>query len=372
MASCANWQYGYFSAYRHMAAGNFDLVFFLGDYIYESTLSAADSLKAVRPHDGPTATTLKAYRNRHALYKTDPDLQALHASTSCLATWDDHEFANDYAGEWSQTVDTDPKAFLRRRAAAYQAYYEHMPLRPRSKPNGSSMSLHSRRRFGSLASIALLDTRQYRSIQPCALPTTRKGHVALDSCTDRLDPNRTFLGAQQEAFLYEGFHRLDTAWNLIFQSQLVAQLRRRDAEGNMGVWTDCWDGYPAARQRMLDAIASGRPSNPVFFGGDIHSFWANELKLDFNNPASRSVATEFVGTSVTSDGPSYVQMLQVLPQNPHVQFFESRYRGYMEVDLTRSRMDTRFQIITDRRNPAARVTTLRQFFVEAGRPGVTS
>jgi alkaline phosphatase D len=192
-----------FSAYQHMAAENPDLVIFLGDYIYESTATGARADRVVRKHDGPAAVDLAGYRNRYALYRTDPDLQALHGAASCLMTWDDHEVENDYADEWSELVETKPEDFLRRRAAAYQAYYEHMPLRAQSKPQGSASRLYDRFRFGDLVTISVLDGRQYRTKQPCELPKLRRGHIAPDSCTERIDPQRSYLGAQQEQWLFE-------------------------------------------------------------------------------------------------------------------------------------------------------------------------
>jgi alkaline phosphatase D len=368
-ASCSHYEMGYFSAYRHIADENPDLVIFLGDYIYEYTYPASAAGRIVRKHDGPTATDLAGYRNRYALYRADPDLQALHAAVPCLVTWDDHEVENDYANEWSERMETTPEAFLRRRAAAYQAYYEHMPLRARSIPRDGALRLHERFRYGTLATFSVLDGRQYRSKQPCEVPPWRRGHVAPDSCTERLDPQRTLLGADQEQWLLEGFKTSDAAWNILAQGQLVAQLRQKDRGGVPGHWTDGWDGYPAARQRILDAITASRISNPVFIGGDIHSFWATDLKVDFNNPSSATVATEFVGTSITSDPPPYELIAQTLPENPHVRFFESRHRGYVAIDLLHDRMETRMQVISDRRDPKAAVSTLKRFVVEGGRPG---
>jgi alkaline phosphatase D len=371
-ASCSNYQAGYFSAYRHMADEKPDLVIFLGDYIYETTYPAAAADRIVRQHDGPTATDLAGYRNRYALYHTDPHLQALHAAVPCLMTWDDHEVENDYANEWSERMETTPVVFLRRRAAAYQAYYEHMPLSARSIPRESALRLYDRFRYGSLASFSVLDGRQYRTKQPCEVPPWRRGHVAPDSCTERLDDKRTYLGADQEQWLFEGFKASDAAWNIMAQGQLVAQLRQKDRTGMAGHWTDGWDGYPAARQRVLDAMAATKLANPVFIGGDIHSFWTTDLKADFNNPSSRTVATEFVGTSVTSDPPNYEEIARVLPENPHVRYFESRHRGYVSVDLSRGRMTTKMQVISDRRDPKATVATLKTFVVEAGKPGAVA
>jgi alkaline phosphatase D len=368
-ASCANWQHGYFSAYRHMAAENPDLIIFLGDYIYEYSDEDANADKILRRHDGPTAVDLPGYRNRYALYRTDPDLQALHASASGLMTWDDHEVENDYASQWSQRVEVTPEEFLRRRAAAYQAYYEHMPLRAASIPVGGGLRLYDHVRCGDLVSFSVLDGRQHQSKQACALPNYRGGHIAPDSCTERLDPQRSMLGADQEQWLFDGFRRADGVWNVIAQGQLVAQLRQRDRAGEPGFWTDGWDSYAAARQRMLAAISASEVRNPVFIGGDIHSFWTTDLKLDFGNASSPTVATEFVGTSITSDPPPAGAIEPILPENPHVRYFESRYRGYVVVELGRDRMETLFRVISDRRDPKATVSTLKRFVVESGRPG---
>ena len=370
-ASCSHWELGYFSAYRHMAAENPDLVFFLGDYIYEHSLPTSHADRIVRRHDGPTATDLASYRKRHALYRTDADLQALHAAAPCLVTWDDHEVENDYAGAWSQDMHTGPDAFLRRRTASYQAYWEHMPLRQRAAPDGGRMHLYRSMRFGNLATFSILDGRQHRTKQACERPPSRRGHVAPDSCTERLDPDRTLLGRKQEQWLFDQFKRSDTAWTVLAQNQLVAQLRQAAPDGAFGHWTEGWDGYPAGRQRMMDAIVQARLSNPVFFGGDIHSFWATDLKTDFNAASSPTVATEFVGTSITSDGPPYARFREMLPNNPHVRYFDSRHRGYMSVELTRTHMETRFQAISDRRDPRATLSTLKRFVVEAGKAGAT-
>jgi alkaline phosphatase D len=260
-ASCSNWEVGYFSAYRHMAQENPDLVIFLGDYIYENTHPHADRL--VRKHDSPVATDLASYRNRYALYRTDPDLQALHAASPCLMTWDDHEVENDYANEWSAHMETSPKDFLRRRAAAYQAYYEHMPLRAQSIPRGSALRLYDRYRFGDLVSFSVLDGRQYRSKQPCEVPPFRGGHIAPNSCVERVDPSRTLLGAEQEEWLFEGFKRSDTAWNVIAQELLVAQLLRKTRDGALGYWTDGWDGYSTQRRGSVCSMLSAPPSRQI-------------------------------------------------------------------------------------------------------------
>ena len=368
-ASCSNWQLGYFSAYRHMAEEEPDLVIFLGDYIYEYTLSPASQGRIVRPHDGPTATDLAGYRNRYALYRTDPDLKALHAAAPCLVTWDDHEVENDYANQWSQDMRVDGQAFLARRAAAYQAYYEHMPLRPRPSAEAHSFRLYGRTTFGDLVTFSMLDGRQYRSKQPCEVPPSRRGHVAPLSCSERLDARRTLLGQEQEEWLFEGFKRAETRWNVLAQGQLMAELRQKSFAGEVGFWTDGWDGYPVARQRLLEAIAASRLANPVVIGGDIHSFWATDLKADFKDPRSPTLATEFVGTSITSDPPPHGLIAALLPDNPHVRYFESRHRGYVLVELNRERMLVSFRVISDRRDPKATLSTLKQFAVVNGAAG---
>lgn len=368
-ASCSHYELGYFSAYRHMAAENFDLVLFLGDYIYEYTVPDIQKDRIVRKHDGPTATDLIGYRNRYALYRTDPDLQALHASAPCLVTWDDHEVENDYADLWSQDMTTSIDDFRKRRTAAYQAYYEHMPLRTRSLPRDGALHLHNRVRFGNLVTFNVLDGRQYRSKQPCEVPPSRRGHVTGDDCTERLDPNRTLLGFDQENWLFDGFKQSNTAWNVLAQGQLMAQLRQKSPGGVIGHWTEGWDGYPATRQRILDAMMATKVANPVVLGGDLHSFWTTDLKADFNNPSSPTIATEFIGTSVTSDGPPQDLFAGMLGENPHIHFFESRQRGYVGVDLTRERLEARFQVISDRRHKDATVSTLKRYVVETGKAG---
>ena len=369
-ASCSHLELGYFSAYRHLAAEQVDLVFFLGDYIYENSF-APGSPKIVRAHSVSEASDLAGYRSRYAQYKSDPDLQALHASAPCVATWDDHEVQNDYANRWSQDAGVSPQAFLPRRAGAYQAFYEHMPLRRSSLPKGPDMRVYRRLDFGRLARFHVLDGRQYRSEQPCILANgSHRGHIAAPACADLLDPRRTLLGWEQEAWLRDGLARSASRWNIIAQDLLVAPLLQRAPDTQaLGHWTDGWDGYGATRQRMLNALDQTQARNPVFWGGDIHSFWTTDLHLDSQNPASKVVATEFVGTSVTSDGPPYDAFKAILPLNPHVKFFDSRQRGYVSVTLSEREMETRFQVISERRDPQATVSTLSRFVVEAGRAG---
>ncbi len=367
--SCSNYEHGYFSAYRHLTDEHPDLVAFLGDYIYEYV---EKKKPVVRHHsDGVTASDLRTYRNRYAQYRTDPDLQRLHAEVPAIMVWDDHEVQNDYADMWSETFD-DPKEFLKRRAAAYQAYYEHMPLRPSpSQPNGPDMRIYDRFTFGDLAQFFMIDGRQHRSKPACyGPPNTGHGHLESNkSCPERLDEQRSMLGFPQEAWLREGLSSSTAHWNVIAQDVLMTELRQKMGDGETGYWTDDWNGFPASRQRLLSHIHNAKVQNVLVLSGDIHGFFANDLKLDFADPASPTVATEFMGTSVTSYAPPYEYFVKTLPDNPHIKFFENRVRGYVSVDLTKERCTARYQAVSDVKDPNATVSTLKTFLVENGRPG---
>ena len=368
--SCANYEHGYFAAYRHLADENPDMVLFLGDYFYEYVEQVRPT---VRLHsDGIEAATLPTYRNRYAQYRLDANLQRLHAQAPALLTWDDHEVANDYADRWSQFND-EPDLFLRRRAAAYQAFYEHMPVRPiLSRPDGPVMRIYDRFTFGDLLEISMIDGRQYRSRPACYAPPDRlRGHLESDAgCPQRRADGRSMLGLAQENWLGLGLARSKARWNVIAQDVLMAQLRQKMPNGDIGFWTDDWDGFPASRRRLLRRVAETRVANPVVVGGDIHAFFANDLRVDFDDPKSPVVATEFVGTSVSSSGPPYEAFAAFLPDNPHVRFFDSRKRGYVSVDVDTKRMTARLQAISDVTDPEANISTLRTLAVENGRPGV--
>ena len=367
--SCSNYEHGYFSAYRHLTEENPEFVIFLGDYIYETIET---NRPIVRRHsDGIVAAALPNYRNRYAQYRLDPDLARLHTQAPALVTWDDHEVANDYADQWSEYFD-DPEQFLIRRAAAYRAFYEHMPLRPMlSHPDGPIMRVYDRFTLGDLVEISLLDGRQYRSREACYRPPNKGGgHLESNSsCPERMDAGRTMLGFAQEAWLFSGLAHAKTQWNVIAQDVLMAQYRRPQADGD-AFWTDDWNGYPACRTRLLQHVHDTNVSNPVILSGDIHSFFANDLRLDSNDPSSPIVATEFVGTSISSYGPPYEAIAKLLPDNPHVHFFESRRRGYVSVDLERARMQVRMRVVSDAHDPNAGISTLKTFAVESGRAGV--
>ena len=347
-ASCQQYEHGYFGAYRHLLADEPDVVFFLGDYIYEGSWGR----EHVRRHKGPEAITLNDYRARHAQYKSDADLQAAHAQLPWVFTWDDHEVENDYAGNQSENLD-HPEWFLARRAAAYRAYYENQPLPPWAIPHGPHMRLHNRFAYGNLASFHVLDDRQYRSPQACSAPG-RGGSSRVDAqnCAALKDARRTLLGAEQERWLEGSLGSARTRWNVLAQQTQMARWAQKrvdetrddaKAPGSGTVHNDGWDGYPAARQRLIDFIAMRKPSNPVIIGGDVHMSFVADIKQDFDKPDSPTVASEFTGTSITSQGRSQTMAQRMLPDNPHIQFAEARYRGYTRVDLTPTRMNVDFR-----------------------------
>ena len=362
-ASCQHYEQGYFSAYRHMRADDLDLIVFLGDYIYESSTGAT----RVRQHATPEPHTLDDYRIRHALYKSDPDLQAAHATCPWIVTWDDHEVSNDYADDRGVALN-GREWFLARRAAAYRAYYEHMPLRRQMVPFGPHMRLYYRLAFGGLAQFHVLDDRQYRSHQPCA-PAGRGGATLVDDCADRLDPKLTLLGIDQETWLETGLDRSRARWNVLAQQTLMAQRNLSPTGFGQRFWTDGWDGYPAARRRLLDYLGRRKPGNPVVIGGDVHSFWVSDLKPDFDDAKSPVVATELCGTSITSQHPRAELIPALLTHNRHTGFADGTRRGYVRVEVTPTRLRADLRAMRNVVDPRAEIDTLASFVIEDGRPG---
>ena len=358
-ASCQDWQNGYYTAYKHMAEEDLDLVVHLGDYIYEY----GPETGGPRQHNSPEIISLADYRNRYALYRTDANLQAVHAAFPWIVTWDDHEVDNNYANDISE--NNDPVAeFLARRAVAYQAYYEHMPLRPTSLPQGPNLHLYRRLTFGDLAQFNVLDTRQYRTDQPC-------DDGLKPRCEGAFDPNATMTGRDQERWLFRGLRRSPARWNVIAQQTMLGEYDF-DVRPNIEVFNvDQWDGYVAARQRLLEFLDKQQPSNPVVITGDIHSSWVHDLKTDFTNPASPTVATEFVGTSISSDFPTQFisPVTAALADNPHTKFFDGAFRGYVCCHLTPERWQSDFRVVSTITEPDAAISTLASFVVEDGQPG---
>lgn len=360
-ASCQHYETGFFTAYKHMVGEDLDLVVHLGDYIYEG----APVAERPRRHNSPEIISLEDYRNRYALYKSDPDLKLAHAAFPWIVTWDDHEVDNNYAGDIPEDKQSR-RAFLERRAHAYQAYYEHMPLRRSSLPRGSDMRLYRRLRFGDLAEFNVLDTRQYRSDQPCG-----DGRKAL--CPEALNPQATMLGAQQEQWLFNNLDKSKTLWNVIAQQVMVAKLDLEQGP-ELRMSMDKWCAYPAALNRFMKFLRERKPSNPVVITGDIHSNWVADLKANFDDPSSAIVGTEFVGTSITSGGDG-VDMRpdteRQMGENPHIKFFNSQ-RGYVRCDVNPKLWRTDFRIVAAVTKPSEPISTRASFVVENGKPGTVS
>ena len=366
--SCSNYEHGYFSAYRHLADEHPDLVMFLGDYIYEYVDRKNPT---VRTHsDGVEASDLRTYRNRYAQYRLDPDLQRLHAEVPALVTWDDHEVENDYAADRSPTFE-DRTAFLARRQAAYRAFYEHMPLRPSvSLQRDGGVRVYDSLQIGELVEIFLLDGRQYRSPQACYAPPNHGGaHPETPAgCPELFDPQRTMLGAQQEAWLYERFGASRASWNVVAQDMLMAPFSRK-ARGDYWYWTDDWNGYSADRARVLEHMRVSKLANPIVLSGDAHTFWANDLRptADTSTPV---IATEFLTTSISANPPPPDAFRPYLAENPTVRYFEDKWRGYISADVRRDVLTMKYRAVADARDAQATVSTLKTFAVENGRPGV--
>lgn len=364
IASCQRLEIGHYAAWRDITAFGPDLVLFLGDYIYEY----AGTVDAVRPVAGGLVSSLEGYRDRYAQYKADPLLQAAHAAAPWLVIWDDHEVENDYAGLEGGSLFGDFKA---QRAAAYQAWWEHMPLPKAMRPRGHEMRIHGHLDWGRLARIHLLDNRQHRDVQACPRPGRAFGSntVAQADCPALADPRRTLLGSAQEQWLADSWS-LERPWNLLAQQTLMARLAGRDGSGRPTVWTDGWDGYPAARRRLLQAAASRRVPGLVALGGDVHAHYVAQLKADYDDPASPVIGAEFCGTSISSRGPSATRVDALVAGNPHLLYGNSRHRGSILFTLDERSLSADLRAVDRPRDPASPVRSLGRYAVESGKPGV--
>ena len=357
VASCANYAKGWYTAYRHIAGEHPDLVLFLGDYIYEYAARTGD----VRQVQGPVASTLATYRLRYGQYKRDPDLQAAHQAAPWVVTLDDHEVQNDWAAGLGERGVGGP-GFLARRAAAFEAFYEHMPLRRSSVPAGPRMQLYRRLDWGRLASFHVLDTRQYRSRLACGLP--RCDPV-------RESPRRTITGAGQERWLLHGLASSPATWQVLAQQVMLAYLDR-DPGPATDFSGDDWNAYPAERQRVLRALVRQRVRNPVVLTGDAHQHLASDLRTDFSDPDSPVIGSEFVGTSISSggDGSDHAEHLRrAIARSPHIKFQSSR-RGWLRCELNGSVWRTDLRVLPYVSRPGAPARTAASFAIEAGRPGL--
>jgi alkaline phosphatase D len=365
VASCQQYEQGYYAAYRHIVADDPDLIVHVGDYIYELTWGK----DLVRHHGSGECYTLADYRARYALYRSDPDLAAAHAACPWLLTWDDHEVDNDYGGDSSEEAD-DPGLFHARRAAAYRAYYEHLPLPRRSAPAGAAMRLYTSVPFGNLLNLHLLDERQYRSPLPCPRPGRGgSNRVRGADCPALFDESRTMLGERQEGWLGAQLRASRTRWNLLGQGVVMAYVTEEPRPARL-FWTDSWNGYHAARARLLRQLHDTRVSNPVVLSGDIHSFVAADLHLEPADPTTACVASELVTTSITSQPPSEALLRKYSDYNPNVLLANGASRGYVRLDVSPALLQADFVALATVRQPQSSASVLASFAIESGRPGL--
>ncbi|MDJ0658429.1 MAG: alkaline phosphatase D family protein [Crocosphaera sp.] len=357
-ASCQDWQNGYYVAHQHLAEEELDFVVFLGDYIYEKS----GDKNTIRQHQGEDCFTLEDYRNRYAQYKSDSNLQASHHRFPWIVTWDDHEVDNNYAN-LSPEDDQSLEQFKARRKAAYQAYYEHMPIRVSFQPE-EEITLYRSFDLGKLGKLMVLDTRQYRSDQPC-------GDGGKPRCQDAKSETTTLLGSEQEQWLESQLSQSSASWNIMAQQIMMAQYDV-DPRPGQGIYNmDQWDGYVECRHRLLKFLYDNQISNPVVITGDIHSSWVNDLKLDFDDPKSPTVATEFVGTAISSAFPQqYIPTIKLARlANPHVKFFEGTKNGYVRCTVTSESFQSDYRVVSTVLDTQASIETLQSFMVKKGQPG---
>ncbi|MEU1042907.1 alkaline phosphatase D family protein [Streptomyces sp. NPDC005551] len=366
--SCQAYHDGYFTAYGHLAEDDVDVVFHLGDYLYEYAVNSVGGARKYTDRTLPDlfnheTVTLEDYRLRYALYKSDPDLRAAHAAHPFVVTWDDHETENNYAGDIDENGNP-PEEFLLRRAAAYRAYWENQPLRRPQLPDGPDARLYRRLRWGRLAQFDILDTRQYRSNQAYGDGSHVPG-------PESDDPARTITGATQERWLLDGWHKSRALWNVVPQQVTFSQ-RKLDLNPVAKVSMDAWDGYRASRQRVLAGAKSAGIENLMVLTGDVHVGYAFDIKDDFDDPASATLGTEIVATSIASgkDGAERpANWATYTKANPHLKFYNGR-RGYVTVELGRQEARADFKTVPAVTTPGAPITTAASFVTEVGDQGL--
>ncbi len=362
VTSCQNYEQGLFTAYEQMVREEHDLVFHLGDYIYEYE---AGRNGKVRTHHGAEIHSLGDYRIRHAQYRSDPLLQNMHAACPWLVTWDDHEFDNNCANDVSEEAGVDPVEFLVRRANAYQAYYEAMPLRAQSLPSGSEMQLFRSASFGRLAEFLVLDTRQYRTDQPNNDRKSGLNEAALDS-------RQSMLGTRQKNWLCRKLVTSGASWNVLAQQVMMGMVNRSAKADDPRYSMDQWPGYTAERMQLMRFMEDRRISNPVVLTGDIHSSWVNELRIDDRRTDEKIVASEFVATSLTSGGNGVAEprgLDKLLAANAAVRFHNEE-RGYIRCTVTPTTWKSDYMVVDDVLKPGGKTLERAAFVVEAGNPAV--
>ena len=401
VVSCANLQAGWFSAYRHLARrDDLDAVLHLGDYLYEYAPGeygyGFDNV-AIRPHrPAREMVSLADYRQRHAQYRRDADLQELHATAPFIVTWDDHETTNDAWSEGAENHQPDEGDYRERRRRAYRAYDEWMPVRMGSTADlGDGTKLFRRLRFGTLAELSMLDLRTYRDEQvqhPASPAPWPDGQVS--------DPDRTITGNRQMEWLKQSLAEDRAQWKLVGNPVMIAPVvfpsLPKDVTGAINDVTgllpedglpynvDQWDGYTADRRELFGHLADQGVHNTVFLTGDIHSGWACDLPLDAGTyplETGRSVGTEFVCTSITSNNlkditgnpsrsSSIVVEEGIKANNRHIKYLNFDDHGFSVLDITSKRAQMDYYVIGDRADRNAGVAWTASWATDANTQAV--
>ena len=364
VAGCQHYEEGYYTAWRRIAEEPLDFVFHYGDYIYEGATSPTRIRKKngrpfvnLRNHVGPQIYTLDDYRRRYAQYKTDPDLQAAHAAAPWFVTFDDHEVDNNWAGDDDQDGTPSP-LFLLRRAQAFQAYYENMPLRRTAFPHNGQVQIYRRARYGDLLDLHLLDTRQYRSKQ-----------ADMGNRAEVESPERSITGAAQEKWLFDGLADAVPRWHVIAHQVSLGNYAR-EKDGQIVRSDDQWSGYLSSRRRLLDHIQQVGFRNVVTVCGDAHRHYASDLVQD--NADSGVISSEFLATSITSgsDGLGVdAQAENTLAHSPYLKATTDK-RGYVLCEVDRTACIGDMKIIDQVMVPDGKQETFARFAIEHGRPGL--
>jgi alkaline phosphatase D len=367
VAGCQNYEDGLFTAYRHLAAEEPDFVFHYGDYIYEGRSSPVPigydgrPRRFVRAHEGQLLHDLADYRQRYAQYKLDPNLQAAHAAAAWFPTFDDHEVENNWVSLTDQE-DTPPDFFALRRAMALQAWYEHLPVRRASLPGVAGVTAYRRATIGNLLDLHLLDTRSFRSDQPC-----EDGFKPV--CAGVADARAAVLGEAQEQWLTANLQQKRARWNAIAQQVMVMPLDRRTGDEPAPIRNmDSWAAYDAPRERLLKQLAG---KNAVVLTGDEHQTFAGDLRT--RSGTGDAVAVELVTTSISSGGNGADRRAnsdKILAGNPYLKFTGDR-RGYTLCDVNQERWESTFRVVREISVPDGDVATLATATIEAGKPSVT-
>jgi alkaline phosphatase D len=361
IAGCQNYPTGLYTAYAYLAKEpELDAIFHYGDYIYEAGSKDRPG-NGGREHIGPEPYNLPDYRRRYALYKTDKDLQAAHASAAFIASYDDHEVDNNWVSDFD-IEGTDPEIFALRRIAALQAWYENLPMRRAQFPHPAGMTAYRRIDFGRLMRMHVLDTRAYRSRPPCGEPKSK-------SCVPHTGPDSTFLGAAQEAWLAQGLAS-GAGWNLLAQQVLMMPFDKRAPGATEPDFpTDTWSGYPDARRRLTRTIADQRLTNVVVATGASHKHFAGTVPMrdaDLTGPAA---AVEFLATSISSGGngsPTSSGLEFALANNPHMKLIHDQ-RGYQLFEVTAKTWRADLKVVERVDVPNAPLSTLKSFIVTPDR-----